>query len=199
MHAPLRQTYQVEWRSLAELASIADEWQALAASAIEPNVFYEPAFALAAAPVFGTDTRAVLVRTMTGKLVGLFPGHPGRLMMAGWVHPYAPLGVPLVDRAEPEAVIAVWLDHLGQDPAMPGQLLLPFLPEQGAFARGARCRARSRRPPQRSLQPPRARAARARRPAARTTWSARCPPASGRSSAASAGGWRISPRSPPTP
>ena len=49
MHAPLRQSYQVEWRSLAELAPIADEWRALAASAIEPNVFYEPAFALAAA------------------------------------------------------------------------------------------------------------------------------------------------------
>jgi CelD/BcsL family acetyltransferase involved in cellulose biosynthesis len=134
MHAPLRQTYQLEWRSLADLATSVDEWRALAASALEPNVFYEPAFALAAAPVFGSDTRAVLVRTTAGKLVGLFPGHPGRLMVAGWVHPYAPLGVPLVDRDEPEAVIAAWLDHLGHDPAMPGQLLLPLLPEQGAFA-----------------------------------------------------------------
>jgi len=39
-------------------------------------VFYEPAFALAAAPEFGADTRAVLVRTAAGRLVGLFPGHP---------------------------------------------------------------------------------------------------------------------------
>src|SRR4029079_10870889 len=90
MHAPLRQTFQVEWRPLSSLAAIADEWRELAARAIEANVFYESAFALAAGPVFGQDTRAVLVRTATGKLVGLFPGHPGRLKVAGWVHHYAP-------------------------------------------------------------------------------------------------------------
>jgi CelD/BcsL family acetyltransferase involved in cellulose biosynthesis len=134
MHAPLRQTFQVEWQTLSSLAAIADEWRELASRAIEPNVFYEPAFALAAGPVFGTDTRAVLVRAAAGKLVGLFPGHPGRLMVAGWIHPYAPLGVPLVDRTDPEAIIAAFLDHLSRDPAMPGQLLLPFLPEAGAFA-----------------------------------------------------------------
>jgi CelD/BcsL family acetyltransferase involved in cellulose biosynthesis len=134
MHAPLRQTFQAEWRTLSSLAAIADEWRELASRAIEPNVFYEPSFALAAGPVFGTDTRAVLVRTAAGKLVGLFPGHPGRLMVAGWIHHYAPLGVPLVDRTDPEAIIAAYLDHLDRDPAMPGQLLLPYLPEQGAFA-----------------------------------------------------------------
>jgi CelD/BcsL family acetyltransferase involved in cellulose biosynthesis len=134
MHAPLRQTFQVEWQTLSSLAAIAGEWRDLASRAIEPNVFYEPAFALAAGPVFGTDTRAVLVRTAAGKLVGLFPGHPGRIMVAGWVHHYAPLGVPLVDRTDPEAIIAAYLAHLDRDPAMPGQLLLPYLPEQGAFA-----------------------------------------------------------------
>lgn len=134
MHAPLRQDYRVEWQPLASLAAIADEWRELAARAIEPNAFYEPAFALAAGPVFGKDTRAVLVRTTLGRLVGLFPGHPGRLKIAGWVHPYAPLGVPLVDRSEPETVIAAWLDHLSRDLAMPGALVLPYLPERGAFA-----------------------------------------------------------------
>lgn len=134
MHAPLRPAFQVEWRTLASLAAIADEWRELASRAIEPNAFYEPAFALAAGPVFGTDTRAVLVRTAAGKLVGLFPCHPGRLIVAGWIHHYAPLGVPLVDRTDPEAVIAAFLDHLDRDPAMPGQFLLPYLPERGAFA-----------------------------------------------------------------
>jgi CelD/BcsL family acetyltransferase involved in cellulose biosynthesis len=133
MHAPLRQTFQAEWRALSSLATIADEWRELASRAIEPNVFYEPAFALAAGPVFGTDTRAVLVRTTAGKLVGLFPGHPGRLMVAGWIHHYAPLGVPLVDRTDPEAVIAAYLEYLDRDPAIPGQILLPYLPE-GPFA-----------------------------------------------------------------
>ncbi|MCX7313648.1 MAG: GNAT family N-acetyltransferase [Hyphomicrobiales bacterium] len=97
-------------------------------------MFYEPAFALAAAPEFGADTRAVLVRTAAGRLVGLFPGHPGRLKVAGWVHHYGPLGTPLVDRDEPEAVIGAWLDHLCHDPAIPPLLLLPLIPEHGAFA-----------------------------------------------------------------
>ena len=41
--------------------SSASEWRDLAARALEPNVFYDPAFALAAAPVFGADAGAVLV------------------------------------------------------------------------------------------------------------------------------------------
>ena len=56
-------------------------------------------------------------------------------MLVGWTHPFAPLGTPLVDRDEPEAVIAAWLDHLSHDPAMPAQLLLPLVPEHGAFAK----------------------------------------------------------------
>jgi CelD/BcsL family acetyltransferase involved in cellulose biosynthesis len=141
MHAPLRPLFQVEWCGLAALEPLAAEWGTLAARAIEPNVFYTPAFALAAAPVFGAGTGAVLVRTAGGRLAGLFParaphwaaGLPS--MVAGWTHPFAPLGTPLVDRDEPEAVIAAWLDHLSRDPALPARLLLPLIPEQGAFAR----------------------------------------------------------------
>ena len=141
MHAPLRPSFQAEWRGLAALEPIAAEWRALAARAIEPNVFYEPAFALAAAPVFGADAGAVLVRTTGGRLAGLFPARMPRWrggphsMLVGWTHPFAPLGTPLVDRDEPEAVIAAWLDHLSRDPAMPARLLLPLVPEQGAFAK----------------------------------------------------------------
>ena len=140
MHAPLSPAFRSEWCSAAALESITDEWRALAARALEPNVFYEPAFALAAAPVFGADVGAVLVRTAGGRLAGLFPARIGRWrggltsMLVGWTHPYAPLGTPLIDRDEPEAVIVAWLDHLGRNPAMPAQLLLPLVPEQGAFA-----------------------------------------------------------------
>jgi CelD/BcsL family acetyltransferase involved in cellulose biosynthesis len=140
MHAPLSPAFRSEWCSVAALESIAEEWRALAARALEPNVFYEPAFALAAAPVFGADAGAVLVRTAGGRLAGLFPARIDRWRggftstLVGWTHPYAPLGTPLIDRDEPESVIAAWLDHLGRDPAMPAQLLLPLVPEQGAFA-----------------------------------------------------------------
>ena len=84
------------------------EWRALAARALEPNVFYEPAFALAAAPVFGARCGAVLVWSQGGtRLIGLFPARDRAALrraavLAGWTHPYAPLGAPLVDRDEAE-------------------------------------------------------------------------------------------------
>jgi hypothetical protein len=139
MHAPLSPAFRVEWRGLASLQAIADEWRALAARALERNVFYEPAFMLAAAPVFGADAGAVLVRSAAGRLLGLFPARLERWRhglagtVSGWTHPYAPLGTPLVDRDEAEAVIAAWLEHLARDPSMPSLLLMPLVPEQGPF------------------------------------------------------------------
>jgi hypothetical protein len=65
----------VEWRPLVELNSIAAEWASLAERAIEPNVFYEPAFALAAAPVFGKGVGAALIwsASVPRQLIGFFP------------------------------------------------------------------------------------------------------------------------------
>src|SRR5580698_6419333 len=133
----------VEWRSLSELESIADEWRELAARAIEPNVFYEPAFALEAAKIFGRDAGALLVWSGTSprRLLGFFPArietrrYGVRMpVLVGWTHPYAPLGMPLVEREAAEPVVAAWLDHLANDPGLPGLVLLPFLPEDSAFA-----------------------------------------------------------------
>jgi CelD/BcsL family acetyltransferase involved in cellulose biosynthesis len=139
MHAPPSPTLRVEWRAISDLQSIIAQWRSLAARALEPNVFNEPAFALAAAPVFGQGCRAMLVWTKGGTLMGLFPARPTGLrhgaLLAGWTHPYAPLGTPLVDRDEAVAVISAWLDHLTHDPAAPALLMLPMLPEGGAFAR----------------------------------------------------------------
>ncbi len=136
VHAPLGLTYRTRWCSLTELAVLADPWRALAAAAVEPNVFYEPCFALAAAPVFGRDAGAVLVWTQAGRLAGLFPmqrrGRPA--MAAMWTHPYAPLGVPLVWRDDPEGAIGAWLDAMSGMQDMPAVGLIPFLPERGPFA-----------------------------------------------------------------
>jgi CelD/BcsL family acetyltransferase involved in cellulose biosynthesis len=140
MHAPLNPALRVEWREASALASIIEEWRALAARALEPNVFYDPAFMLAAAPVFGAGLRVALLRTAGGRLVGLFPvriarplGSPWR-MAVGWTHPYGPLGTPLIDREDSASIVAAWLDHLGRDPALPALLLMPLIPERGAFA-----------------------------------------------------------------
>ena len=73
-------SFAVEWRWFADLLTVADDWRDLAARAFEPNVFYEPAFALAAAAAFGRDAGAVLVWSGTSprKLLGFFPARAFR-------------------------------------------------------------------------------------------------------------------------
>jgi CelD/BcsL family acetyltransferase involved in cellulose biosynthesis len=143
MHGIIESDFRVEWRPLAELAGIAAQWQALADRALEPNVFLEPAFALAAAPVFGRDVGAGLVwsRTSPRRLMGFFPARIERRrygialpVLVGWTHPYAPLGTPLIDRDAGVAVISAWLDHLASRPDLPGLLLMPYLPVTGPVA-----------------------------------------------------------------
>ena len=133
----------VEWRWLADLVPVADAWRDLAARALEPNVFYEPAFALAAGAVFGRDIGAVLVwsGTQPRKLFGFFPARVVRRryglplpLLEAWTHPYAPLGTPLVEREAAEPVIAAWLGHLAGDVTLPGLVRLPLIAEDGHFA-----------------------------------------------------------------
>src|SRR5215207_9300479 len=113
-----------EWRPLASLADVTQAWKALAARALEPNIFYEPAFALAAAPAFGRDIGAVLVWSDTepNRLVGFFPMRVERRrygiplpVLVGWTHPYAPFGAPLVDRDCAEGAIEAALDFVAGD------------------------------------------------------------------------------------
>jgi CelD/BcsL family acetyltransferase involved in cellulose biosynthesis len=135
-------SFAVEWRELAQLDAIADDWRELAARALSPNVFYEPAFALAAAPVFGRDVGAVLVWSGTSprRLLGFFPAriearrYGVKLpVLVGWTHPFAPLGTPLVERDAAEPVVAAWLAFLAGHVALPGLLMLPFVPADGPF------------------------------------------------------------------
>jgi CelD/BcsL family acetyltransferase involved in cellulose biosynthesis len=138
VHAPIASALRVERRALAELAAHSDAWRALAARALEPNVFYEPEFALPAAPVFGANVSALLVWSASGQLLGFFPSRRERRygaigVQTGWTHPYGPLGLPLVDREHAIRVVAAWLNHLAHEPDGPSLLLLPLLPE-GPFA-----------------------------------------------------------------
>jgi CelD/BcsL family acetyltransferase involved in cellulose biosynthesis len=133
----------VEWRELSGLGAVVTAWRELAARALEPNAFYEPAFALEAAALFGADAGAVLVWSGTSprRLLGFFPARrePRRYgirlpVLVGWTHPYAPLGTPLVEREAAEPVIAAWLDHVAGNRQLPGLLLLPFLTKEGPLA-----------------------------------------------------------------
>ena len=137
-------SFAVEWLELSQLESIVGDWRELAARALVPNVFYEPAFALAAATLFGRDAGAVLVWSGTAprKLLGLFPARRETRrygfklpMLVGWTHPFAPFGAPLVEREAAEPVIAAWLAHVAGDGDLPGLLLLPFCPRKGRSPR----------------------------------------------------------------
>jgi CelD/BcsL family acetyltransferase involved in cellulose biosynthesis len=125
-----------EWRPLGDLGDVRDAWRDLVRRAIEPNVFYHPAFALAAAPVFG-NPGAVAVWSKSGRLIGLFPARIERRYgvmgtLTGWIHPYAPFGVPLVDRDEADAAITGFLDHV--EGAGRTLVMLPLIAADGAFA-----------------------------------------------------------------
>jgi CelD/BcsL family acetyltransferase involved in cellulose biosynthesis len=135
--------FHVERRPLADLADIAPAWRDLARRALEPNVFYEPEFALAAAPVFGRKVEVLLVwsRQEPQRLVGFLPFRISRRrygllpsVLVGWTHPYAPLGTALVDRDAPEAVVAAFFEHIAASSSLPRLLLLPFAPTQGRWA-----------------------------------------------------------------
>jgi CelD/BcsL family acetyltransferase involved in cellulose biosynthesis len=141
VHGTIDSPFQVERRPLAELASIADDWRALTGRALEPNGFYEPAFALAAAPILGRDAHAILIwsRQPQARLVGLFPIETARRygigpsVLTGWIHPFTTLGTPLVDRDMADAAIAAWLSHMAQDSRLPSVALLPIQTVDGAF------------------------------------------------------------------
>ena len=119
----------VEWLDLTQLDAIAEDWRDLVTRVLVPNAFYEPAFALAAAPAFGHGAGALLVwsGSLPRKLLGLFPARVVKRryglklpLLLGWTHPYAPLGTPLVDREAAEPVIAAWLAHVADNSALPG-------------------------------------------------------------------------------
>jgi CelD/BcsL family acetyltransferase involved in cellulose biosynthesis len=139
--APRRVTGRAEWKPLAALHELRGEWRELGCRALEPNVFYDPAFALAAAPVFGAGVGAVLVwsRAAPGRLIGLFPLRVERRFgvistLTGWTHPYAPLGVPLIDRNEADAAVGAFLDHVEADAKLPKLVMLPLIARDGPFA-----------------------------------------------------------------
>jgi CelD/BcsL family acetyltransferase involved in cellulose biosynthesis len=147
MLAPTQTKLTTERRPLAGLADIAAPWRALAAHAAEPNVFYDPDFALAAAPVLGCGVEAILVWSAAAprRLLGLFPftiatrRYGVKLpLMVGWTHPFGPLGTPLIDRDACAEVVAAFLDHVAGDDALPKHLLLPLLHEAGAVAAALR-------------------------------------------------------------
>ena len=90
-----------ETLGVEEIGAHSEAWSALAARALEPNVFFEPGFALALARHGATRPRFVALWRDDSRreLVGLFPLGPTRLGLAHiWLDPQTPLATPLIDR-----------------------------------------------------------------------------------------------------
>lgn len=102
------------------VASLADEWTALAASASEPNAFAEHWFVAAALRTLPEGREIRLIEARRGsRLIGLLPFEIVRgyarlpvLVVQNWCHDQAFLGTPLVAAGEEQAFWAAALDAL---------------------------------------------------------------------------------------
>ncbi len=132
---------------LADLKTMAGPWRELAEQALGANPVYGPAMMLAALDHLDRrhhpDQVLVVWRATGGgrrDMAGFFPFSrprllpllPGRLL-AGWSHPYAFSGLPLVHREYAAHVLGVFLDWFSSPGGDGLAGLLPLAPAGGVF------------------------------------------------------------------
>lgn len=134
----------IERRPLAACAGLEPEWRDLVGRAIEPNPFFEPDFALAAAQHL-VDFRDAPVLLLWGgssasrRLLGFVPGRLQRRLLGpdeliGWSNPRLGIATPLIDRDQADLVIAALLHARGRRHlANARNLHLPSLDLDGAL------------------------------------------------------------------
>ncbi|QCK86342.1 GNAT family N-acetyltransferase [Phreatobacter aquaticus] len=101
------------WVEAEDWAQLEAAWRALAACA-EPNVFLCPAFALAARAIDQEPDLGAVVIERDGFLVGFAAGRFRRrgLVFSLWTHPYAPYGLPLMERGREADILDALFRHL---------------------------------------------------------------------------------------
>ena len=133
----------IEWKPLTRLdAADCARIHDLSARALQPNVFYEPEYLLAARSLALADGAGVLLISAGGRLIGalagriegLAHGRPVTTFVA-WELPYAPLSVPLVDREAADAAVDAFLNELPRLPGSPRAALFRLMDRGGPFAR----------------------------------------------------------------
>ncbi|MDJ1157388.1 GNAT family N-acetyltransferase [Chelatococcus sp. SYSU_G07232] len=132
-----------ERRRVADLAPVLPAWQALAAHALDRNIFCEPAFAFAAARHLDAarELEAILVwdEGRSPALLGFFPLPTARRLfppglLGLWRSELAGLGTPLVAHARAEEILATFLDAVGAY-RRGAAVLLPRIEADGGLAR----------------------------------------------------------------
>lgn len=134
--------FHMEALSFEEMDADQQAWADLLARALEPNGFFEPAFALSAARHFPIKARPRFVAVWESgsssagrRLMGLFPlTTPGAITGAGfaqvWLHKQATLATPLLDKDRAVDVARVFFDWIENSTSLPG-VLFPRLPKDG--------------------------------------------------------------------
>jgi hypothetical protein len=137
----------VELHHLRACSEILAHWRDLARRALQPNVFYEPDIALAAAQhLVGAEmVQVVLAWSQSDTdgqrtLLGFFPVKlPGSLspfrQVRGMRSPFFASGVPLIDRDCAPEVLSAILAWLSTTDAPGSSYLLPQVDLDGQFAR----------------------------------------------------------------
>ncbi len=127
----------------ALLAADREGWRDLLMRAVEPNPFYDHAFAGAVhAHLPGHDAMRIVTARRDGQLIGLFPlmplppargGLPGLGLWMGLWNPFVTSGLPLLDRAQaPEAWMAMSARLHAEGVR---QIVMPLLPsDHGGLA-----------------------------------------------------------------
>lgn len=120
------------------------QWRDLASRALIQNIFYEEEYAVPAAIPFGNGVELLVVTedaSPMSRMLGLWPVRVSWLrwgvpfpVLAGWTHPFAPMGVPLLDRDQAESVLSVLLRAASLMPELPRRAFLPNVMEQGPFS-----------------------------------------------------------------
>ena len=135
----------VEQADLRMLLGYQDAWARLAANALDPNIFLDPAFALPLVQHIGPSQRPLFIlvwqesdTTSFGRLVGLLPLAkrivPGDRVARGFAHEQICLGQPLLDRDLADEAWATMRDWLGAGQTRLA-LRLRRVPRDGLFFR----------------------------------------------------------------
>lgn len=133
---------EVRWTPISQLQADPAPWRDLVPRAIEPNVFLEPGFALAAVEHLAAPDLGALAVYAGPRLVGLLPGRVEGLgsgrpvpVFVAWTHPFAPLSTPLLDRESAADAVPALMAAMRVLPGAPKAALFPFLPETSIAAR----------------------------------------------------------------
>lgn len=136
--------YSVSVTSLFPAREVVEQWRDLATRALVPNLFYESEFAQAASIPFGKNVQLLTISTIDDGQQRMLLAWPFRIahqrwgiplrVMLGWGHPFASLGVPLIDADRAEQAVRSLLAVHRTIPTLPARALLQLIPEDSPFS-----------------------------------------------------------------